>query len=60
MDLQAQLAAALKSARAIADEYEGKALPEEKQKELNKIRCQTIEELGHALHPSVGKVFSQP
>ena len=30
-----------------------------KQKELNQIRCQVIEKIGHTLHPNIKKVFSK-
>ena len=32
---------------------------EEKQKELNKIRCEAIEKLGDSLHPNIRKAFIQ-
>ena len=31
---------------------------EERQKELNKIRCEAIEKIGDALHPNIRNVFS--
>jgi len=31
---------------------------EEKQKELNKIRCEAVEKFGNALHPNIRNVFS--
>jgi phosphoenolpyruvate carboxykinase (ATP) len=32
---------------------------EEKQKELNKIRCDTVEQIGGALHPNIRNVFTR-
>ena len=33
---------------------------EERQKELNKIRCESIEKLGDSLHPNIKNVFIKP
>ena len=32
---------------------------EEKQKELNRIRCDTVEQIGGALHPNIRNVFTR-
>jgi len=33
---------------------------EENQRKLNKIRCESVKELGDSLHPDIREVFSKP
>ena len=33
---------------------------EERQKELNRIKYESVKELGNSLHPDIRKVFSKP